>query len=71
LTSLQSKLSQKLSEILTLASERQLLRSFLAKIDFEALLLVSAQRKAYGDPPKHHDLYADETKEAVWAWELV
>lgn len=34
-------------------------------------MLTSAQRKAYGDPPKHHDLYADETEEAVWAWELV
>lgn len=47
-----------------------MLNAFVSKIDFDRVLLNSAQRKALGAPPKHHDLYADETPEAVWAWEL-
>ena len=46
------------------------MESFLSKINFERVLLQSAQRKPYGAAPKHHDLYADETAEAIWSWEL-
>lgn len=44
--------------------------NFLAKINFERVLLQSAQRKPYGEVPKHHDVYADETSNAIWSWEL-
>ena len=44
--------------------------SFLDKINYERVLLQSAQRKPYGAAPRHHDLYADETPEAIWSWEL-
>lgn len=46
------------------------MRTFIGKIDFDRVLLSAALRKAYGAPPKHIDLYADKTPEAVWAWEL-
>ena len=29
-----------------------------------------AQRKSHGATPKQHDLYVDETEEALWTWEL-
>ena len=44
--------------------------TFLAKINFDKVLLQSAQRKPYGEIPRHHDLYADETASALWSWEL-
>ena len=44
--------------------------NFLAKINFDKVLLQSAQRKPYGEMPRHHDLYADETADAIWSWEL-
>ena len=46
------------------------MNTFYNKIDFDRVLQLSAQRKAYGAAPKHHDLYADETVEAIWSWEL-
>jgi len=46
------------------------MKAFFTKIDFDRILLTSAQRKPYGAAPKHHDLYADETPEAIWSWEL-
>lgn len=40
-------------------------------MNFEKVLLQSAQRKPYGEVPRHpHDLYADETASALWSWEL-
>ena len=50
--------------------DKQAMQTFLNKIDFDRVLLQSAQRKAYGAAPRHHDLYADETPEAIWSWEL-
>ncbi len=44
--------------------------NFVGKIDFANLILMCAQRKSYGATPKQHDLYADETEEALWTWEL-
>ena len=46
------------------------MRSYVDKINYERVLLQSAQRKPYGAAPRHHDLYADETPEAIWSWEL-
>ena len=45
--------------------------NFTDRIDFERLIQQSAQRKPLGNAPKQHDLYLDETPEAIWAWELV
>ena len=50
--------------------DKQRMQTFMSKIDFDRVLLQSAQRKAYGAAPRHHDLYADETPEAIWSWEL-
>jgi len=44
---------------------------FMAIVDFDNLLLLNAQRKSYGVPPKNFNLWEDESEEAVWAWELV
>lgn len=67
---LKKHLTSQLTKIFTEASKRSLITTVIAQIDFERLLLMSAQRKAYGAPPKHHDLYADVTPEAIWSWEL-
>ena len=60
-----------MATILTENREKLLLQEFIVKIDFKKVLLKYAQRRAYGAPPKNHDLYSDETLEAIWAWELV
>ena len=44
--------------------------AFVARINFQKLLLSCAMRKAFGQPPKNADLYTDKTPGAVWAWEL-
>ena len=46
------------------------LDSFIAMIDFNDLLMMNAQRKNYGHTPKQFDLYTDETRAALWTWEL-
>jgi len=51
-------------------SKKSVLKAFVRKIDFDRVLHSAALRKAYGAPPKHIDLYADKTPEAIWAWEL-
>lgn len=70
MTELKKRLQVQLAINLSESRNRSMLNAFVSKIDFDRVLLNSAQRKALGAPPKHHDLYADETPEAVWAWEL-
>ena len=43
---------------------------FVGQIDFSNLILMCAQRKSYGATPRQHDLYVDETADALWTWEL-
>jgi hypothetical protein len=68
---LKHKLQTQLEQALfTERRDKTTLTTFMAKIDFDKVLLTAAQRKALGKAPKHHDLYTDLTPEAVWVWEL-
>ena len=67
---LKDKFTSKLAQNFTKVTEIKLMTNFLAKINFDKVLLQSAQRKPYGEMPRHHDLYADETADAIWSWEL-
>ena len=67
---LKQRLLRVIETIFTEERKKSVLKAFVAKIDFDRVLLSAALRKAYGAPPKHIDLYADKSPEAIWAWEL-